>query len=203
MEVAGSRASESVRASLQESVRVKEAVLQTMVPDICRAAEWISASLRDGHKVLLAGNGGSAADAQHVAAEFVGRFERERRAWPAICLSTDTSVLTAIGNDYSVDAIFARQVEALGAPGDVFLAYSTSGKSPNVVQAARSARKKGMRVIGFCGESGGELAGCADLALCVPSRRAARIQESHITISHAICEVVEEELERFERESAP
>ena len=199
MAVAVPTAAETVSASLEESIRVKQAVLERLIPEICRAAEWIGDCLRNGHKLLLAGNGGSAADAQHVAAEFIGRFERDRRAWPAICLSTDTSVLTAIGNDYSVDQIFARQVEALGAQGDVFLAYSTSGNSPNVVEAARAARACGMKVIGFCGEGGGDLADIADLALCVPSRRTARIQESHITISHAVCEVVEAELARLER----
>jgi len=199
MAVAALTAAATVSASIEESIRVKQAVLERMIPDICRAAEWIGECLRGGNKVLLAGNGGSAADAQHVAAEFIGRFEQERRAWPAICLSTDTSVLTAIGNDYSVDRIFARQVEALGAEGDVFLAYSTSGNSSNIVEAARTARARGIRVIGFCGETGGELAEIADLALCVPSRRTARIQESHITISHAVCEVVELELARLER----
>jgi D-sedoheptulose 7-phosphate isomerase len=196
MAVGVQAASAIITASIAESIRVKQAVLDRMVPDICRAAEQITNCLRSGKKVLLAGNGGSAADAQHVAAEFIGRFERERRAWPAICLSTDTSVLTAIGNDYSVDLIFARQVEALGAEGDVFMAYSTSGNSPNVVRAARTARERGMQVIAFCGEKGGELADSANLALCVPSRRTARIQESHITISHTICEVVETELAR-------
>ena len=199
MAVAAPSNAETITASIEESIRVKQAVLDRLVPDICRAADWIGECLRNGNKILLAGNGGSAADAQHVAAEFIGRFERERRAWPAICLSTDTSVLTAIGNDYSVDRIFSRQVEALGAPGDIFLAYSTSGNSLNVVEAARAARSRGMKVIGFCGESGGDLAEIADLALCVPSRRTARIQESHITISHAVCEVVEAEMARLER----
>ena len=183
-----------VIASLEESIRVKRAVIESLVPSICTAASWITECLQRGGKVLLAGNGGSAADAQHVAAEFVGRFERERKAYPAICLSTDTSVLTAIGNDYSVDLMFARQVEALGKREDVFLGYSTSGNSPNVVRAAVRARAIGMKVISFCGETGGELARESDLALCVPSRRTARIQEAHITISHAICEIVEADL---------
>jgi D-sedoheptulose 7-phosphate isomerase len=187
--------------SLEESIRVKQLVRQRLIPKICQAAELIISSFRSGGKLLLVGNGGSAADAQHIAAEFVGRFEREREGWPAICLSTDTSVLTAIGNDYSVEQMFARQVAALGRPGDVLLAYSTSGRSPNVLRAADAARLQRMQVIGFCGESGGELAARCDVAICVPSTRTARIQESHITISHAICEIVENAVELWEPEA--
>src|SRR5262249_3419144 len=135
-------------------------------------------------------------DAQHLAAEFVGRFERERRPWPAIALSTDTSALTALVNDYGAEQMFARQVAALGRAGDVVLALSTSGDSANVVEAARGARELGLRVIGLTGETGGKLLGVCDLAVRVPSRRAARIQESHIAIGHAICDVVEAALPR-------
>ena len=196
-----SQSAEIVRATILESIRVKQAIVEHMIPQICEAAEWITICLAAGNKALLAGNGGSAADAQHVAAEFVGRFEKERKSYPAICLSTDTSVLTAIGNDYGIEHIFARQVEALGSDGDVFVAYSTSGNSPNVVRAAQSAQDKGMNVISFCGETGGELAVWSNLSLCVPSKRTARIQEAHITISHAICEIVETELARRENNS--
>ena len=166
-------------------------LIETLPDRIVTAAEWIVQTHRTGHKILLFGNGGSAADAQHIAAEFVGRFERERRPWPAIALTTDTSVLTALGNDYGVEAIFARQVQALGQPGDLVLAFSTSGNSANVVQGVVQARALGLRTIGLTGQSGGRLASVCDLVLCVPSRRAARIQECHIAICHAICEAVE------------
>ncbi len=178
-------------AAIQESIAVKQALLDTLIDPMARAAEWITRALRDGHKLLLFGNGGSAADAQHIAAELVGRYEKERRPWPAIALTTDTSALTALGNDYGVDNIFARQVEALGQPGDLVLAFSTSGNSPNVLRAVQSARAQGLKVIGLTGETGGKLAALCDLTLCVPSRRTARIQEAHITICHALCEVVE------------
>jgi D-sedoheptulose 7-phosphate isomerase len=180
-----------LKAALQESIAVKQAVLGTMLAALATAATWMTETLRGGHKLLLFGNGGSAADAQHIAAEFVGRFEKERRPWPAIALTTDTSALTALSNDYSVDIIFARQLEALGQAGDLALAFSTSGNSPNVIEGAKTARAKGLRVIGLTGESGGKLAALCDLALCVPSRRTSRIQEAHITICHALCEVVE------------
>lgn len=178
-------------ASIEESIAVKQAILASMLGPIMTAADWIIAALHAGHKLLLFGNGGSAADAQHIAAEFVGRFEKERRAWPAIALTTDTSILTALGNDYGADVIFARQIEALGQPGDVVLAFSTSGNSPNVLEGVRAARAKGLRVIGFTGEDGGKLAPLCDLALRVPSRRTARIQEGHMVICHALCEVTE------------
>ena len=177
--------------AIRESISVKQAVLEGMLEEIATAARWIAGTLRRGNKLLLFGNGGSAADSQHIAAEFVGRYERERRALPAIALTTDTSILTALTNDYGGEIIFARQVEALGQPGDLVLAYSTSGNSPNVLAGIRAAHGRGLQVIGFTGESGGKIAEESDLALRVPSRRTSRIQESHITISHAICEVVE------------
>jgi D-sedoheptulose 7-phosphate isomerase len=178
-------------ASIEESIAVKQAILASMLDSIMTAADWMTAALHAGHKLLLFGNGGSAADAQHIAAEFVGRFEQHRRAWPAIALTTDTSILTALGNDYSIDVIFARQIEALGQPGDVVLAFSTSGNSVNVLAGVRAARAQGVRVIGFTGEDGGKLAPLCDLALRVPSRRTARIQEGHMVICHALCEVTE------------
>jgi D-sedoheptulose 7-phosphate isomerase len=178
-------------ASVEESIAVKQAILASLLSPIMTAADWMTAALYAGHKLLLFGNGGSAADAQHIAAEFVGRFEKERRAWPAIALTTDTSILTALGNDYGIDVVFARQIEALGQPGDVVLAFSTSGNSPNVLEGVKAARAKGLRVIGFTGADGGKLAPLCDLALRVPSRRTARIQEGHMVICHALCEVTE------------
>jgi D-sedoheptulose 7-phosphate isomerase len=182
---------QSIVTALQESIAVKQAVVETLSDRMAIAAEWIVETLHAGHKLLLFGNGGSAAEAQHIAAEFVGRFERERQAWPAIALTTNTSILTALGNDYGLEIIFARQVLALGQPGDLVLAFSTSGNSPNVVQGVVAARALGLRTVGLTGESGGRLAPLCDLALCVPSRHTARIQECHIAICHAICQVVE------------
>jgi D-sedoheptulose 7-phosphate isomerase len=191
----GMTAQARLKAAIEESIAVKQAVLRELLEPMATAAAWMSDTLRGGHKLLLFGNGGSAADAQHIAAEFVGRFERERRPWPAIALTTDTSALTALGNDYGIDVIFARQVEALGQAGDLVLALSTSGNSPNILAAVKAARAKGLRTIGLTGESGGQLAALCDLALCVPSRRTPRIQEAHIMICHALCEVVEAALE--------
>jgi D-sedoheptulose 7-phosphate isomerase len=180
-----------IKASLEESLTVKQAILTHLPGQIAAAAQMMLETLRSGHKLLLFGNGGSAADAQHIAAEFVGRFEKERRAWPAIALTTDTSILTALGNDLGVEVLFARQIEALGQLGDLALAISTSGDSPNVLAGARAAKMCGLRVIGFTGQSGGQLAALCDLTICVPSRRTARIQEGHLTILHVLCEVVE------------
>jgi D-sedoheptulose 7-phosphate isomerase len=177
--------------SIEESIAVKQAILAGMLDPILTAAEWLIAALHAGHKLLLFGNGGSAADAQHMAAEFVGRFEADRQAWPAIALTTDTSLLTALGNDYGMGVIFARQIEALGQPGDVVLAFSTSGNSANVLEGVRAARGKGLRVIGFTGVEGGQLAPLCDLALRVPSQRTARIQEGHMVICHVLCELTE------------
>ena len=162
-----------------------------MIDDIFVVSKWITKAIQDGRKIILFGNGGSASDAQHIAAEFVGRFERERCAWPAIALTTDSSILTALGNDYGIQKIFSRQIEALGKPGDVAIAISTSGNSPNVIAGVKTAQEKDIRVIGITGEDGGKLSTMCDLVLRVPSNRTARIQESHITILHAICEVVE------------
>ena len=183
-----------ITAALEESIAVKRTVVDTLVPEIATAAGWVTESLRDGGKLLLFGNGGSAADCQHVAAELVGTFEREGVALAAIALTVDTSTLTALANDYGVESIFARQVEALGRGGDVVLALSTSGDSANVLAGVDAARSLGLRTIALTGREGGALRGRCDLALCVPSTRTARIQEAHIAICHAICEVVEAEL---------
>ncbi len=180
-----------VTEALEESIAVKRAVIDTLAAEIATAAEWIAATLRGGGTLLLFGNGGSAADAQHIAAEFTGRFERDRRPWPALALTTDTSALTALVNDYGAEHVFARQVQALGRKGDLAIALSTSGNSANVVEAVVAARARGIRVVGLTGETGGRLAPLCDLALRVPSRRTPRIQEAHIAICHAMCEVVE------------
>lgn len=151
-------------------------------------------AFKSGNKILLCGNGGSAADAQHIAAEFVGRFHRERRSLPAIALTTDTSILTAVGNDYSYDKVFSRQVEGLGEKGDVLIAISTSGNSKNVLEAVRTAKEKEVVCIALTGESGGELAGLADFCFKAASSKTPHIQEMHITVLHAVSEVIEETL---------
>ncbi len=156
-------------------------------------ADRIARTLRDGGKLLIAGNGGSAADAQHVAAEFLSRFGFDRTPLPAIALTTDTSVLTAIGNDYGFERVFERQVRGLGRKGDAFIAISTSGHSPNVIAALKAAREIGITKIGFCG-SGGQMRPLCDLILAVPSEQTALIQQIHLTAFHAICAIVEREL---------
>jgi len=158
------------------------------------AAELLIATFQNGRKVLLCGNGGSAADAQHIAAEFVVRYQLKRRALPAIALTTDTSILTAHANDFDFDSVFARQIEALGNAGDTLIAISTSGNSKNIVQAAQIARAKNLNVIALTGESGGALAEFATNLITVPSTITARIQETHILIGHYWCGVVEEAL---------
>lgn len=154
----------------------------------------IVSALRKGNRVLLAGNGGSAADAQHIAAEIVGRYKRERRAWPAIALTTDTSALTAIGNDYGFEQIFARQVEGLGQPGDVLIGISTSGRSPNIIAALAKARDMGLTTVGFTGGRGESMRACCDLLLMSPSDDTAVIQQIHMVAAHAICDAVEHQL---------
>ena len=157
-------------------------------------ATEISSALDRGNKILPCGNGGSAADSQHIAAEFVGRFKRERRSLPAIALTTDTSVLTALANDYSYEDIFSRQVEGLGQRGDILIALSTSGTSKNVVEAVKRAKEMGLIVIGFTGKSGGELKKLADFNFSAGSQKTPHVQEMHITALHAVSEVVEDTL---------
>ena len=169
--------------------------VQTNLGPALVAAQAMAEALVAGRKLLAFGNGGSAADAQHLAAEFVGRFQRERQPLRAIALTTDTSALTAIANDYGYDEVFARQVRALGAPGDVALAISTSGRSPSVLRAVEACRELGIEIIGLTGGDGGTLAGLADLCLRVSaSTHAARIQETHILIGHVLCELVDRRL---------
>lgn len=165
--------------------------LEQAIPLIEQASEQIFQAIERGGKVFFMGNGGSAADAQHLAAELVGRFYAERRALPGISLSTDTSVLTCLTNDYDYSIVFSRQLEALCRAGDVVVGLSTSGNSPNVLKAMAVAKKLGAYTIGMAGQSGGQLAGAVDLCFCVPSTNTPRIQEAHIFIGHTICELVE------------
>jgi D-sedoheptulose 7-phosphate isomerase len=179
---------------LRQSAAVTEA-MSGGAPDIVRAASVIAESFRRGGKLLLCGNGGSAADCQHVAAEFVNRLskDRERRALPALALTTDTSCLTAYANDYGFNGVYARQVEAFGTSGDVLLAISTSGSSPNVLAAVDAARARGIAVVALLGEAG-RLADAADVAIRVPSRDTQLIQQVHLAVEHLICELVERSL---------
>ena len=184
-----------VRAMFDASVAVKQAFAREGAEHVVTAAFMMADALATGRKILLFGNGGSAADAQHIAAELVGRFERERRALPAVALTTDTSALTAIANDYGYDEVFARQVRGLGAKGDVAIAISTSGNSPSVLRAVDAAAAIGMRTIGLTGGTGGELAKHVHVSLCVAgTTNTARIQETHITIGHVLCALVDERL---------
>jgi D-sedoheptulose 7-phosphate isomerase len=177
--------------ALREHTDTIEGLARDCLPVIHQASEMIIAALQAGKKLLLCGNGGSAADAQHIAAEFVGRFERERRAYPAIALTADTSALTAIANDYGFEQLFARQVEGLADPGDVLVGISTSGHSPNVVAAVTVAHRLGCHTIGLTGAKGQRLAMLCDVAVMVPSTRTCRIQEAHLTIGHIWCELAD------------
>ncbi len=179
-------------SSLDEHLEVFRKFSEQCGPAIAECQTLIIDTFRSGNKLLICGNGGSAADAQHLAAEFSGRYEIERRALPAIALTTDTSALTAIGNDYGFERVFARQVEALAVSGDLLIAISTSGNSPNVLAAVMSARSAGCRVIGLTGISGKKLAGLSDSCVLVPSSRTARIQECHIATAHIWCEAVDQ-----------
>jgi phosphoheptose isomerase len=182
---------DQISGSLQEGVKLRIDMLEHCGVSIAHAGNSICDCLRRGNKVLLFGNGGSAADAQHIAAEFVGRFMRERIPLPAVALTADTSVLTAIGNDYGFEQIFARQVVSLGKPGDVGIAISTSGNSPNVLVAIEACRGRGIKTIGLTGGEGGRVAKVVDIPIVVPSTNTARIQECHIAIGHIFCELVE------------
>ena len=177
-----------------ESVRVKLEFFQTQAVLIAETAAKMTEALRQGRKVLLFGNGGSAADAQHIAAEFVGRFIPDRIALPAISLATDTSALTALGNDYGYNTVFSRQIQALGNSGDIAIGISTSGNSPNVLEAVDAARTKGLFTIGFTGQDGGKMNGRMDVLFKVPSRMTPRIQETHITLGHVLCELIDRAL---------
>lgn len=178
----------------RESIRVQEETLKNNSERIVQAVESIRALFAQNGKIFFFGNGGSAADSQHIAAEFIGRFKKERRALPAIALTTDTSILTALGNDYSFDIIFARQIEGLAQRGDLAFGISTSGNSTNVIEGIKQAKKMGLKTISLTGCGGGKLAPLTDISIIVPSAETARIQESHLCIAHTICELVEEKI---------
>lgn len=183
-----------IAAEFEESIAVKNRTIDQQLGVLEEIYDVLLHALAEGHKIIFFGNGGSAADSQHIAAEFVSRFKVDRRALPAIALTTDTSIMTSIGNDYSFDRVFARQIEALGRPGDVAVGISTSGNSPNVLQAMEMAREMRMATVGFTGSSGGKLKDNADICFHVPSQNTARIQEAHITAAHALCGLLEEAL---------
>jgi D-sedoheptulose 7-phosphate isomerase len=184
-----------IKNFLNASADLKYQVAETLSEKILEATRLIKESLAGGGKLLLMGTGGSAADAQHIAAEMVGRFKKERPAIPAIALTVDTSIVTALGNDYGFDTIFSRQIEALAQKGDVVLGFSTSGNSENVIRAFKLANELGVVTIGLLGNEGGRAKDHVRLAIVVPSDDTARIQEVHITIGHIICEIVESELQ--------
>lgn len=179
-----------VKKMIQESIELKEKV-KDLAPEIEKAANLIVQTYKNNKKVLIAGNGGSAADSQHVAGELVGRFKQERKALPCIALTTDSSILTAWSNDYSFDTIFSRQIEALGQENDIFVAISTSGNSKNLIEAIKEAKKQGLKTITLLGKDGGLMKDQGDINLIVPSNNTPRVQESHIMILHIICELVE------------
>jgi D-sedoheptulose 7-phosphate isomerase len=186
-----------IRQSIEASIAVKQELLSVeVVSTIARVSEILVEALRKGNKAILFGNGGSAADAQHIAAEFVGRFAFDRPPLPALALSVNTSVVTAIGNDYGFDLVFARQLEALGRAGDVAIGISTSGNSPNVLHGVVVAKKMGLQTVALTGATGGSLKTAVDHCLCAPSNKTPRIQECHILIGHIISELVEETIFR-------
>ncbi len=182
---------ELVSRSFRDGAELRLRLSEACAEEAVRAAQAIQKALRRGGKILLFGNGGSAADAQHIAAELIGRFARDRDPLPAIALTTNTSVLTALSNDYGFEQVFARQVRALGRRADVAIAISTTGRSPNILEGARAAKKLGLVTIGLTGSGGGPLARMVDVALVVPSTNTARIQECHIILGHILCESAE------------
>lgn len=181
-----------VKEELKDHLQLIQKVINQLGGDIEKGCEMITSVISDGKKVLLAGNGGSAADAQHIAAELSGRFVKERKALPGIALTVDTSALTAIANDYGYHHVFSRQVEALAQPGDLFIGISTSGNSQGILNALETARKTGCKTLGLSGRDGGKMNGMCDLNIVVPSDTTARIQEMHILIGHILCKAVDE-----------
>lgn len=179
------------KALLAEHLQVMQS-LEALLLKLEEASQLIVSCLKSGNKILLCGNGGSAADAQHIAAEIIGRFESERGALPAIALTTDTSILTAVGNDYGYESIFERQVQGLASQGDVLIGYSTSGNSRNVIKAVKVAAEKNCKVITLTGKGGGALANLADIDLCIESSNTARIQEAHAFLGHVLCSAVDQ-----------
>jgi len=183
---------EILRANIERSLEIHGRVLAQCLPAMTRAADVLISAYSSGHKAIFFGNGGSAADAQHLAAEFVGRYLRERPAMPALALNTNSSAVTAIGNDYGYAEVFARQLEALAVAGDVAVGISTSGNSPNVIHALRIARGLGLVTIGLTGASGGAMSELVDVLIAAPTQETPRIQECHILIGHSLCDAVEQ-----------
>jgi len=183
-----------IKSLFDKNIELHRAAKEALAPKIAQAAELIIDAYSHGRKILLCGNGGSAADAQHIAAELVGRFKKERRGLPAIALTTDTSIMTAVANDYWYDLLFARQVEALGDKDDVVIGISTSGNSANIIRAIEAAKFKGLKTIGFLGAGGGKLKDLVDIALVVPSEESDRIQEVHILMGHIICHLIDSKI---------
>jgi D-sedoheptulose 7-phosphate isomerase len=185
---------ERIKDILLESIQVKEEILRNQIESIAQIAELMIDCLKKDGKVIVFGNGGSASDSQHIAAELVGRFKKDRSALASVALTTNTSILTSLANDYGYDVVFSRQVEALGKKNDVVLGISTSGKAKNVTLGIKQAKKMGIKTVAFSGGDGGDIVKLADVSLVVPSKITARIQEAHITIAHIICEIIEQEL---------
>ncbi len=185
-----------IRNQIQASIETKQNILndEALMQTIAEVGQACVELYQNGKKTLLAGNGGSAADAQHIAAELVGRYGFDRPSIPSIALTTDTSNLTAIGNDYGYDKVFSRQMEGMGSEGDLFIGISTSGNSENIVNAMHAAKAKGVTTVALVGRDGGEMAKISDYAIIVPSNATPRIQESHILIGHMICDIIEKEL---------
>jgi D-sedoheptulose 7-phosphate isomerase len=181
-----------LRSNIERSIEVHGRLMAACLPAMAAAADALIAAFLAGHKTLFFGNGGSAADAQHLACEFVGRYLRDRRPLPAVALHTNTSAMTAIANDYGYDQVFARQLQALGAAGDVAVGIITSGNSQSVIEAIICARKMGLFTIGLSGASGGRMQGLVDVLIAVPSEETPRVQECHILIGHALCDAVEQ-----------
>jgi D-sedoheptulose 7-phosphate isomerase len=180
-----------IRSSLRESAALLERVAEEMAPQIAEVAARAIACLQAGGKIALCGNGGSASQAQHLAGELIGRFRRERPAYAALALNTDTAILTALGNDYGYAEVFRRQVEGLLVPGDMLIALSTSGQAENILRAVEEAQRRGVVTVGFTAEGGGKLAEIADLCLRVPHRQTSTAQEAHLAIGHVLCDLIE------------
>jgi D-sedoheptulose 7-phosphate isomerase len=183
-----------IKDILLESIAVKEELIRTKLGEIVEIADLVIDCLKKGGKAIIFGNGGSASDSQHIAAELVGRFKKDRNALAAVALTTNTSILTALANDYGYEIVFAKQIEALGQKNDIAIGISTSGKAKNVASAIKQAKKMGIKTVALTGGDGGDLAKLADVSLVVPSSVTARVQEAHITIGHIICELIEQAL---------
>lgn len=185
---------ERIKDILLESIQVKEELLRQKIGEILSIAEMMTDALKKNGKIILFGNGGSASDSQHIAAELVGRFKKDRAGLAAIALTTNTSIITSIANDFGYECVFSRQIEALGSKNDLAIGISTSGKARNVSAGIKQAKKMGIKTVALTGADGGEIAKLADLSLIIPSQLTARIQEAHITVGHILCELVEEAL---------